>query len=89
VSYSYASHRAFVFTEAGQVTFLRIRDHAKYLLKTAGACRMQELLSVAGSGSSWDHMACVDRLVELGELQRLTPVGTVSGQHEIFVQGRS
>lgn len=68
--YDYQKERAEIFTEQGQVTFLKIRDRVKYLLKTAGAFRMNEAISSA-TGSSWNHLACVDRLVELGEIIEL------------------
>lgn len=87
--YNYQTQRPFVFTEEGQVKFLAIRDHVRYLLKTAGAARMQEILCGArGGGSDWDGLACVDRLVELGELRELTPAGTVQGQYRVFVENR-
>ena len=64
-----------------------MRDEAKRLLKLAGAVTCDKLMAAAGSGCSWDMLACVDRLVELGELRRVTPVGSVSTQSEVFVSG--
>lgn len=70
--YSYTSERSFLFTEEGQVMFLKVRDASKILLKKAGAFRQMELLSESKvTGSSWSHIACVDRLVELGEIVEL------------------
>jgi hypothetical protein len=71
MAYNYTTQRSYIFTEQGQVDFLKIRDAAKKMLKECGAFREMELLSKAGGGDSWDHMACIDRLVELGEIQRL------------------
>ena len=69
MSYSYQAERGNVFTESGQEMFLAIRDAAHQLLKVAGAFRQEELLSKAHcSGESWTMLACVDRLVELGEI---------------------
>lgn len=83
--YVYEQQKAFVLTDEGQRTFLKIRDHVHKLLEEAGAVRMQEAMK--GTGDSWDLMACVDRLVELGELREVT-TGKVAGQHRIFVKGR-
>lgn len=82
--YDYATERAALFTEDGQVQFLGIRDKTHALLKTAGACRSHEMMSGA-TGSSWMHLACVDRLVELGEIREVTDPNKVSGQSRVFV----
>lgn len=85
MSYSYAQEKQAIFTDEGQRTFLKIRDRVAFLINEAGACTM--LAAVKGvSGSNWFHMACVDRLVELGEICELTELG-VAGQHRVFVKG--
>ena len=63
MSYDYATERADLFTEKGQVRFLRIRDKVNAALRLTGAFRLQELQI-----SQWEDVACVDRMVELGEL---------------------
>lgn len=82
--YSYVAERAELFTDEGQRMFLKVRDESKRLLKLAGAVTCERLMAAAGSGSSWTMLACVDRLVELGELRRVTPRGTVATQDEVF-----
>jgi hypothetical protein len=69
MSYTYATEKPKIFTESGQVMFLAIRDTARELLGIAGAFRQEELLLRAHTtGDSWQMLACVDRLVELGEI---------------------
>lgn len=86
MSYSYAAERAEIFTESGQETFLKIRDNAHKLIKLAGSATMGKLMSAPGVyGSSWTAMACVHRLVELGELRSVWNEG--AGQDEVFVAG--
>ena len=63
MSYDYQKERPGLFTEFGQLRYVRVRDKVKELLKTAGAFRLQE----AGI-FSWEEIACIDRMVELGEL---------------------
>jgi hypothetical protein len=83
--YSYEVHKKNVFTEEGQVLFLKIRDRAKNLLKTSGAFREGELLNGNGiSGDSWLQLACVDRLVELGEIVRLRDPETCWRQYQVY-----
>lgn len=65
MSYNYDTEKTAIFTERGQVQFLAVRDKVKHLIKTAGAFREAEL-NVSGNG--WLIMACLDRLVELGEI---------------------
>ena len=81
--YTYQEQKAFVFTEEGQRRFLQIRDRTKKLLEQAGAVRLQE--AITGAGDTWDALACIDRMVELGELLELSTDGPT--QHRVFVKG--
>lgn len=81
--YDYVTERPTLFTEHGQVMFLKIRDNASRLIAEAGAARMQEIMRGV-AGDTWAMLACVDRLVELGELRELTAPLSVAGQHRIF-----
>jgi hypothetical protein len=67
MSYDYQTERPKLFTEEGQIMFLKVRDNAKRLLLEAGAFRSMEVLRVV-TGDSWTQMACIDRLVELKEI---------------------
>lgn len=82
--YTYAEQRKNIFTEDGQVTFLKIRDNVQCLLKQAGSVRMEEAINGV-YGDTWTMLACVDRLVELGEIREITKQGEVAGQHRVFV----
>lgn len=82
--YVYEKQRQNLFTDEGQRMFLRVRDWVGLRLNDAGAFRMQEAMSAAGGGDSWDMLACVDRLVELGEIREVTR-GACAGQHRVFV----
>ena len=83
--YNYEAEKHKIFTEDGQVMFLKIRDKAVILLKSAGAFRTERVLSgVCGEG--WEMLACLDRLVEIGELRKVKQEGRVAGQHEIYVR---
>jgi hypothetical protein len=86
MSYTYEKYRANVFTEDGQKTFLHIRDRAKHLLREAGAVRVSEAIKGA-SGDSWTMLACIDRMVELGELVELPR--DCWGQHRVFINPKS
>lgn len=89
MGYEYAEHKSQLFTEQGQRDFLQTRDRVYELLKKSGACRMAEIMSKAGGSDTWFMLACVDRLVELGELLELQyPSGTPMGQFRVFVSKR-
>lgn len=79
--YSYETEKQWVFTDEGQRQFLRVRDHVAKCLKLAGVVRMQEATAPI-SGDNWSQMACVDRLVELGELVEIQTDG--ASQHRVF-----
>lgn len=87
MSYNYATERARIFTEGGQVMFLEIRDNAAQLIQLAGAARFQEITRSV-TGDSWMMIACVDRLVELNELHEVTEAGSVAGQYRVFVAAK-
>lgn len=89
MSYDYAEQKSRLFTDQGQREFLQTRDRVYELLKKSGACRMAEIMSKAGGSDTWFMAACVDRLVELGEIIELNyPTGTPMGQFRVFVSRR-
>ena len=82
--YEYETEKKAIFTEEGQVMFLKIRDHVQKCLKLSGAISMWK--AIAGcTGSNWEMMACVDRLVELGGIREI-PQTNCAGQDRIFVK---
>lgn len=84
--YNYEKEKHAIFTEEGQRNFLKVRDQADELLKSAGAFQM--LSPTKGiTGDVWTTMAYVDRLVELGEIREITGP-EVAGQHRVFVSAR-
>ena len=84
--YEYKIEKPKIFTEEGQKMFLKIRDHIEKCLKLSGAVDMG--CAIAGNtGDTWEMMACVDRLVELGELQEILQ-NDPAGQHRIFIKVR-
>ena len=82
--YIYLELKPKLFTENGQVMFIKVRDNIKKLLELSGAVSMSKAISSIG-GDSWELMACVDRLVELKEIKEITG-DNVAGQHRVFVK---
>ncbi|MFW6272541.1 MAG: hypothetical protein ACOC2U_02025, partial [bacterium] len=68
-----------------QEMFLKIRDNVQFLLKQSGAVMMGNAIHAA-TGDVWMMMACVDRLVELGEIEEITRKGHVAGQYRVFIK---
>ena len=84
--YRYEELKPTVLTDEGQRRFLLVRDFVHKTLATAGAVRMQEAMSAAPSGDSWEQVACVDRMVELREIREIPQTGVcVREQHRVFV----
>lgn len=81
--YNYQEMKHEVFKEENQEQFLKIRDNISELLKTAGACTVERAIKGA-TGDSWTHLAMIDRLIELGELQR---IAYGASQHAILIKG--
>lgn len=83
MSYNYKTQRPWLFTEEGQLAFIAIRDKAKELIKVAGCVTSGKLMCI--TGDSWNMLACVDRLVEIGELHEIVNTMSKAGQHRVFV----
>lgn len=86
MSYDYQSERKNVFTEQGVKKLLLLRDNAKRLLSESGAATAEKIMAGA-LGDSWETLACLDYLVELGELQVASD--TCMRQHWIYRSTRS
>lgn len=82
--YSYKEQRDAIFTEQGQVLFLKMRDAVRKHLDTSGAVMAEKAMV---TGDSWEMLACLDRMVELGEIREVTGPD-VMGQHRVFVDAR-
>lgn len=85
--YQYKQEKTHLFSDEGQRMFLKIRDFVHEVLKKSGAITMEKAIAAAGGGSAWTMMACVDRMVELGELREINQ-DQVAGQGRIFVSAR-
>lgn len=84
MSYHYEDMREKLFSDYGQRLFLKIRDRTHSLLRQAGSARMDCIIA-GHTGDSWTMLACVDRMVELGELREVYQEN-VAGQHRVFVR---
>lgn len=84
MSYNYQEQRPRIFTEDGQVMFLKIRDKAHELINSSGVVMSCKLMS-ATTGDTWMMTACMDRLVELGELREIPNTYSNWGQYRIFI----
>lgn len=84
--YSYAKQRKVVFTDEGQRMLFSIRDRVKDLLAESRAFTLDAAIK-GQLGNSWDMLACVDRLVEMGEIREIT-YGEVAAQDRVFVASR-
>lgn len=83
MAYNYEEEKSKMFTEEGQVDFLKVRDRVKQLIRDAGAFTMERGHQDI-TGDVWTQMAYVDRLVELGEIVELTGFDSF-GQHRVFI----
>jgi hypothetical protein len=67
--YEYTSVKHELFTDRGHRHFIEVRDWVKTALENTGAFQMGK--AMVGSGDTFLMMACVDRMVELGEIIEL------------------
>ena len=84
--YNYATERPKLFTEEGQVMLLKVRDNVQRLLKEAGAFTSEKAWQGV-TGDGWQMLACLDRLEELGEIERQG--GGSWAQYQVYSLPRS
>lgn len=82
--YDYYKEHPYVFTDAGSRKFLAVFKYMEHAFSTTGAVTTGKLLEVTGSGDSWENMAVVDRLLEVGVAREIPTTG--AWQHRIFVK---
>ncbi|MBW1888715.1 MAG: hypothetical protein JRI52_10275 [Deltaproteobacteria bacterium] len=80
--YNYEHQKQAIFTEEGQRMFLSIRDRAKQLMSNSQSATLWEIIK-GHTGDSWDMVACVERLVEIGEIREITQ-GDCDTQDRVF-----
>ncbi len=85
MAYCYETEKPAVFLPENQAMFLSIRDKAFRLFELAGCATLENIIS-GQTGDSFTMIACVDRLVELGEL-RAVNVPIVASQYQIYARG--
>lgn len=85
--YCYQIEKPKLLTDEGQRTFLAVRDRAFRLLLEAGAFKLFYACKGVSDPSSWFLMACVDRMVEIGEITEITGQ-LVAGQNRVFVAAK-
>jgi hypothetical protein len=83
MAYRYEEERHKIFTDEGQRTFLKVRDNAHLKLKHSGAATLGKIID-GSTGDTFVLLACVDRLVELGELREVTRENCAS-QDRVYV----
>ena len=69
--YDYKDYKPELFKEENQEDFLKIRDGIKATIQIAGCITMDKAIGFGKRGDSWLHMAMVERLVELGEIEEV------------------
>jgi hypothetical protein len=86
--YKYEENNKFLFTDKGQRDFVKVRDSAFRLLKISGAFTTMAPFETAGEVflDSWEMLACIDRMVEIGDIREVTDRSKVSAQDRVFVK---
>jgi hypothetical protein len=83
--YRYIDYKPQILTDEGQRVFLAIRDRVQALIRAGtGAFTMEKATEAGKSSDPWLKLACVDRLVELGEIREASGPDA-PGQYRVFV----
>ena len=82
---SYEKEKPKLFTEERQEEFLRIRDNVMDRIRKNGVVMVGKVLS----WDSWFVLACIDRLIEIGEIHEVPNPYSDFVQHRILVEVKS
>lgn len=82
--YKYEEMKPKLLSQEGFTMLLKIRDHTKSLIETVGCARLQEIINCT-AGDSWMMIACVDFMLERGEIREITKPSDFT-QHRVFVK---
>ena len=83
MSYNYETIKPQLFTENGVEMLMKITDQTKRLLFSAGAFTMEKVTRTV-TGDSWLMLACLDYLVEKGEIDLASAKGM--RQHWVYTK---
>lgn len=83
MSYNYETIKPQLFTEAGVEMLMKIKDQVGRLLFSAGAFTMEKVTRTV-TGDSWLMLACLDYLVEKGEIDLASNRGM--RQHWVYTK---
>ena len=83
MSYNYETVKPDLFTERGVEMLMKVKDQVGRLLFTAGAFTMEKVTRTV-TGDSWLMLACLDYLVEKGEIDLVSDKGM--RQHWVYTK---
>lgn len=76
MSYRYEEFRDFVLSDEGQRDVIRTLLHAQKIMEQSGAATMRALMTQMRCCDSWQRLAVIDRLLEIGVLREVGNTGT-------------
>jgi hypothetical protein len=87
MSYSYEREKAAIYTPEGLKMLVDLRDQIRAKCKSSGAVRFD---AISFSGDSWTALACLDFMIERGDLKRVTEGQNRAAQYHIYewVEGK-
>lgn len=83
MAYNYDEMKKDLYTDKGQRMFLEIRDNIHELLKISGAFMVDNAV-INVNGDSFLKLACIDRLVELNEIELIYNEGHT--QNRVYIK---
>lgn len=89
--YKYEENKKYIFSDEGQRLFIAVRDRVLSIVEESGAITMAKasrLPAKVGAADSFNLMACVDRMVELGDLSEVW-YRKCTTQERVFIKVRS
>ena len=84
--YKYEDEKSRLFTDEGQRVLFKVRDNFKELETVSGAIKASKLMAqTTNYGDTYLFLACMDRLVEIGEIKEITDSETIA-QNKVYIR---
>lgn len=86
MSYCYQTEKHYTLTDKGQRDVIAVLEYINKTISKHGAVRLLEIMENVKfhTMSSWERVACVDRVIEIGKIYEVTLGMDVAGQYRIF-----
>jgi len=89
MSYDYQREKGYTLTDEGSKEVIKLKNYIDNIIDKSGVMTAEACMEGCNCGTNWQQLACIDRLVEIGELFEVNlGYEELMGQARIFAKWR-